>query len=285
MVAYTVHSHWKFKSNESGITLIELLITMFISALVLAVLMEMYLTCMRSFNLQNALYHLQNTAKEAAFIFATEFKKTGNIGCAHLSTDFPVTSYKQYTLTTRNKIIGNDSSLTFRYAEYPHATLRQSMHEYGKLYANQTVKFGKGDILIISNCARAEIFEVSQVKLSRGKQLITSLLPLHDLYEKDAEISLFNINKYYVNKTNRNDRHGYPIYSLFIENNRYGKSELIADIHKMQLSYTIEQSGQLKEVNAKEISNWADVKGVAVDLELVAFPFKKTWHFYSALRD
>lgn len=272
-------------TKQSGFTLIEILVTVTIGLLILNVLMEIYLTCMRSLRLQNGLYHIQNMAKDASFIFSSELKKAGNIGCAKLSHDFPITSYKQYALNTQNKIIGNAANrIMIRYAEYPNATLIQSMDDNTKLYASQTIHFSRGDILIISDCKRAEIFEATQVNVLHGKQEIISLSPLHDRYEKHAEISRLSINQFYVANTHRKDRDGTFIYSLYRENNHQGKSELIAGVNNMQVSYTINDSDQLKEMVATEVADWSKVKRVAVDLEMVAFGLKKIWHFYSGLQ-
>jgi type II secretory pathway pseudopilin PulG len=47
---------------------------------------------------------------------------------------------------------------------------------------------------------------------------------------------------------------------------------------------TLKQEGNVIDLPSSQIQDWADVIGVAIDLDLSEPPFKKTWHMYTALQ-
>jgi hypothetical protein len=286
MSTYNYKFNYKFYFSHSGLILIELLITMSISLLLLSNLMGIYLTCMHSLQFQFALYSIEDNARTAISILNSSLHEAGHIGCAKLSKDFPIVSYHDYSLNSSNKIIGNNlNEITVRNALYPHATLIQTLKNNESLYADKEVHFKPGNIVIIANCKRAEIFEIKEINLYKDKQRITPTSPLHFQYEKFSEISHLAINRYFIAKTKRKNRDGSAIHALFLQDINQYKTELVADIESMKLSYTVNLRGQLRELSADKIVDWSEVKGVAIDFNLYTPPLKKTWHAYAVLEN
>jgi len=269
-----------------GLILMELIFAVAIGLLLLSVLMEVYLTCERSFRLQNALHQIQDNAKTATIILKSELFKAGNIGCAKLTYDFPLVPYRSFTLNPRNKLIGNNANeIMVSYAGYPNTVLEESMRNEATLYTNINSRFAPNDILLISDCKQAEIFQVSQVKYSRGLQEIISLYPLHSRYEKYAQIAKFESNKYFIANTHRVNRDGTAIYALFMEDINRHKTELVDGIHQMRIMYTINQSGQWVDVQPQDVADWSTVVGVMIELMLDSPPIKKNWYLYARIQE
>lgn len=272
-----------YKKILFGFVLIELLITIVISSLLLNLLMKIYLTSEKVMQWQAALNKIQNNANDVNLILNSEVKKAGHIGCAKLTSEFSVTPYHEYSLNIKNKLTGNDHELTIRYADYPTANLVQTMNDQTHLNVSRNIKFTSGDIVLISNCKWAEIFQVAKVKVSHEVQEIISSSQLKHYFELNSEISRYEVNHYYIHKTNRTHRDGSYVYALFVDNNYQHKTELVSDVTNLDLKYTVYQQGKLVDVMASQIKDWANVQGVAYDTQLVSSPFKKIWYGYAAL--
>jgi hypothetical protein len=265
---------------RKGYILIEILIAMSIGILLMTLLMEMYLASHESSTLETALSTIQQNARSFTAILTREIHAAGNIGCARLTQDFPIISLPNYPYTAANKITSTASNqITIRHADYPAATLAEEMKDHVRIYLSNNIAFKPGDILLISNCERAEMFKVQTVRKINGLLEITSTAALHDRYEKYAEVSRFSINQFYLAKTGRHYSDGSAIYALFIEDIHHRKSELVAGIQQMQIKYTIQNA----EGSPSAITDWAAVSGVAMNIELHAPPLKKIWHVYAAL--
>lgn len=258
--------------SHSGFGLIELMIAVTIGLLLLSMILQIYLTNLNSYRLQLALNQVQQNAKTAIDILNTEIHQAGYIGCAHLTYDFPIFSYPPYTLMSHNKISSQKvDEITIRRADFPAAVLIEPMQDTSILSVSHHVRFSSGDILIISNCNQAEIFEVKEIKSFQGGQKIISHYPLHHQYEQQTEVSRFVINTYFIANTHRRYANGKPIYSLFVKDINQRKSELIEGIQQMRIRYLI---------NHDEASS---VAGVSIDFNVVSQSLNKVWHLYAAM--
>ena len=260
----------RFKLDQCiGSILIELMLVMVIGLLLISFLLETYTTSKQSYALQSALSQLQDNAKTAIDILKSDIHKAGYIGCPYLSHDFVVHSpYPSYSLTSQNKLAGTIAELIVRYMEFAGASLIKSMQDTETLYVNKTKRFAKGDILVISDCKQAEIFQVKEVVLLKDSLILIPMLPLQNRYERYAEIGRLIMNKYFIAKSKRHHQDGSPIYSLFVQDIKQNKTELVEDVDHMQIHYTEREN---------------NVVGVAIELTLSSQSFKKSWHLYVSL--
>jgi hypothetical protein len=225
------------------------------------IVIRLYLISEKSTHLQQALTHIQDDAHDAIYILTSEIKKAGNIGCARLTSDFPVAAYREYTLTAENKRIVHDHELIIRYMDYPHASLLKITNH--SLWVSNHAKFLEEDILVISDCKHAEMFQVAQIKMEENKQKLITTSPLKYHYEKNAEISRLQINRYFIDKTRRTYSDGSSIYALFVETKDHRKLELVANISAIQFTRDVQS-------------------GVNISLQVTSPPFKKQWYAYAA---
>ena len=271
--------------RQSGLTLIELMLAMTLGLLLISVMLEMYLASQRSYRLQMALSLIQENAKTVIDSLTSDIRKAGYIGCAQLTTDFPAIFYVPYSITPHNKLTGNDAELIVRYVEPNGIVLKESMVDDTTLYTSSERHLSVGDRVVISDCGHAELFQIEEIVLSGGRQMIIPTHPLQHRYKQDAEIGRLVINHYFIAKTKQGDNDGTEELSLFVEDIKHHKTELVAGINRMKFLYSIHRQEKLIDVSAKDISDWSNVIGIAIELELASPPLKKTWQAYVSLRE
>lgn len=251
----------------SGMLLIELMVSMVLALLLISFILEIYLASRKSQQFRAALNQVQNNANSAFSVLGTEIRRAGYIGCARLTKEFPVHAYGYYSLTPKNKLIVLDNNkFTVRYAGYPGVILKKIPEDDLTLYTSADIRFSSGDILIISDCKQAEIFQVDKTSLKNGLQKITVKYPLHYPFSPYAEISKLEINTYFIFKTNRKSRDGKPIFALYVADIKGRKMELVEGINSMKL----------------KVDEGPSLRGVAMDLEIVVAPVKKNGYGYAA---
>lgn len=251
-------------TKQQGLTLIELMIALALGLLLLRILMGIYLSSQQSTHLQAALNQIEHNATIALSIIQTDISRAGQIGCARLSQDFPLVSYPPYSLTVENKLILSGShQLTVRYADYPANTLLAAMQNDSRLIVSNEVAFKPGEIVVISDCRKAEIFKIEAVSENHGVQIIIPSSSLHYLFQKDAEISRLIVNSYYLAATKRKQINGTPIYALFRDSLNQQHEELVEGIDEMNFQ--------------------AEPHGIAIKLNVSALAFKKDWYGYALL--
>ncbi|SRR5579885_1135090 len=265
-----------------GFVLVELMMVMVTGIVLLGIVFEVYLGCERSLALQAALMTIQDNAETAISILHSEIDRAGYIGCSLLTNDFPIADSTDYSLSAVNRLTGTDSNqITVRYQAFPGAELLASMQGNTSMIVNNQVQFSEGDILLISDCSRAEIFQVAKVSRQHHVQTIMPRVPLHYRYAANAELDRLEINRYFVANTGRTDRDGSPMYSLYREDIHHVKSELVEGVSDMRILYSVYKAGAYTDVPAASVTDWSQVKGVSIDLLVSGTQSKKTWHMYA----
>lgn len=223
-----------------GFTLIEILGAMMLSAAILIILFEVYLTTVKSYDLLNSLQNIKNNAQHALQILTTEASLAGYIGCAKLTDDFPIHSYQHHSITPTNQIKFDDVSMAVRHASVENVILLENMDTYDRLKVAANILFKVGDFLLISDCRQAEIFKIKKVGEWQGLQVLTTEQPLHHLYQEKAEVSFYENNRFFVEK-------GFLIMEDAVRN----KFKLVSGMVGMQIlgeSQTIRLTFQDKKI-------------------------------------
>lgn len=259
--------------------LIELLMAMSLGFLLFGFSLQLYLGVSRFYQLHTALIHIQNSGMFASDILYQAIKKAGYIGCLQLTENYPSLSYSSYSLTAKNKLIGiGKSDMIVRYAMLPAATLAKSMHNQSMIQTHFNVRFNPGDILIISDCKHAELWEAEKISTHEGQQKITSTQPLRFHYDEGAEVSRLMIEHFFVRKTNYRNQDGTPVYALFREDMIKKMSvELVDHVQSMQFLLTVQQGGQWVEIPAEKVQEGSQIKAVAIQFQFDYPPIQKSW--------
>lgn len=260
------------KKNFQGFTLVEMILGLSLALLVTSIIISIYLAAEKNFRLQTVLSNIQENARTAMSFLDSDLSMAGYMGCAKLTDDFPITSTTPFSLKNNNKILieGNTrtNSITVIHANVDHADLTRDMITNSVLYTSLEPVFKQDDILIISNCKSADIFQVKNIINLQNEQKIIPQQELSTLYDKNSEVSKLQINKYYIADTLRGpNAHLYALYMTDMINRH--TLELVENIDAMKIAKT-ENGLQMKLIFS------------SVDH---SFPLKKTWNYYVALRD
>lgn len=268
------------KKNQ-GTSLLELMLALALSILLINVVIELYLSADKINLLQNAMLFIEENQQMTHDIFKKALHLTGFIGCAKLSNDFPIVSYPPYYLTATNKITPYtiDSmkpateAMTIRSASQISSKLIAIKNKTNlEIMANQT--FNIGNIALIANCQYAELFKIKNIfPLKNNILQIETELPLQYEYSEDSEIMHFEVNSYFIAKTNRTTALNKPIYALYKIDITGKKSELVEGVDNLHISY-----------DYRQMSN--DLAGVSIKLlfsSVNAYALSKEDYLYVAL--
>lgn len=259
-------------NSESGLSLIELMLGIILSALLSSYLIAIYLAAQKTTDSLNALASLQESATIATTLLKNAIETAGFIGCPRLTEKFPLINHTTVPFEVTNKITKtSEGTLTVRRGSMQGATLAKEMRGVGTLYVRDGVGFKTGDVLLVSDCKTVDIFIANEVSVaSDHTQKIISNEPLSRLYQSDAVLRKLEMDTYSIKDTLRKSESGKPIYALYLENSEGHHSELVDGIDAMQIQFN---------------SHDSEIRGVSITLDLDAISFQKTWYIYAALRN
>lgn len=273
------------------------MLALILSMFILLSLSLIYLASAKNHLAEAALHNIQENIRVSSQILQSELRMAGNVGCAKLQNNFPVTTSQPYNMTYDNRLhdyqgnevkVGTDA-LTVRYANPLPAFLIETMHDLNNIHIAASPKMAVGDMVVISDCETAEMFDIQALSTaSDGTQFIETNKNLTKQYKENSEVSEFEMNTFYIGKTDRKSATGVAIYALYMEDRNFHKTELVEGVDAMQIRYTVFEQGNMREKSSDEVENWAQVVGVSLQLDfdsLNFFPLKKTAYTYVALRE
>lgn len=268
----------------TGVTLIELIISIILSLFMTISIAGLYLTIHKTLLAQTALMNIHENMQIILQRFHSSIAAAGFIGCAKLTNQFPVASYPPINISQDNMIsaykdsemkAGTDA-ITIMSASAAYAKLTESMEDLAELHVSDEPHFVKENVLLISDCLSADIFTIKKITKIKKQQIIQTVQPLSKKYPEDAEVRLFEVNKYFVAKTSRYDSNGLPIYALYLKDIYSRKTELIEGVDDMKIQYTYSQMSDKNQIRGVNLSF---VLG-----SLNNFKLKKKIYSYVALR-
>lgn len=268
-----------------GFTLLELLMVIIFETILLSCLLKLYIATKNNEQVFLQLNAIQENAKAAINILQAEIKSAGYIGCQRLSKNFVPISKLSYNITLDNRIQGNANEIIVRKLSPVHTNLIKKMTQKNLLIVGKEIKISPQDILLISDCHHAELFQAQNVYTNKLVQRVVPTSPLYFEYSKDAELGKFEINKFYLGKTKRKDNKNNFIYSLFFENIKHQRHEIIERLNKMSFNYLVNRSNELVELDASQIIDWSEVRGVTITFIFTYGNLHKTWYSTIALAE
>ena len=294
----------------SGFSLVELMIAMVLGLIIIGGSISIFASNARSSNLNQTLSTLQSNARFALDMIGLEVRAAGYLGCAAsddteltLSTiSAPTTNIRESALTGAvvgsagwNPSLPKDFSppssigqpvvgtqaLSVQYARFPGTALASSMTgQSSPLVVGSALdtSVSDGDLMVVSNCIRADLFEVKNITgpaSSRAVQPEESLGYAYNVpadYPQNTRVMPFVSNIYYIGSTQRQTESGDSVLSLYRQSYPYTTSnppiELIEGVDQMILEFGVRQpSGTLAYVQANESSyEAADIETVRVGI-------------------
>ncbi|MDN5850751.1 MAG: PilW family protein [Nitrococcus sp.] len=283
-----------FPKYTSGFSLVEIMVALTLSLLLLGAVLQVFMSAKASYRMNEGLARLQETGRFAANILAGDIRMAGYQGCMTLDkiepnviVEDPPNDLNLYdsahillgendlaATNTLGAVTGSDS-LTIRGASAVNAHLTGNMDSDN---ANIQIDgnpagFEADDILMITDCADADIFRATNVSNPDGKITIAhasgnTVNRLSKAYQSDAQVMAFESTTYYVADSNRDNEAGDPIYSLYVQ--QLGDTvELVAGVENMQVLYGVDTDadGSVDNyANAGAVADFTNVLSVRVAL-------------------
>jgi len=266
-------------ARQHGVSIIEMMIAMTLSLLVGLSAFAFYFQLKANYAFQQGLNRILQNAQIIHFAFKNAIAGVGSLGC--LAVDFAIPIYGQDRLPIP---IQADTMVR---EQYNRLMVQQAQSSAHKLVMNMfterapiTVERGisgitSGDIAVISDCEQADIFTVSSVSTSgQSRTIYHTQQPLSKAYAESAEVSVWNVNEYYIDESHYKNKQGKITKGLFVHNLLTGRSEeIVQGVEDWRLYYAVDsnQDGVVdKHQTASAIDDWSQVNGVIIYLLLTS---------------
>lgn len=283
-----------------GFSLVEIMIALTLSLLLLGAVFQIFISAKASYRVNAGLARLQETGRFATGLLVDDIRMAGYQGCMTLDKITPnvivanppadLNLYDPENVLTgeNNLAAGNDlvdnhravvgsDSLSIRSASAAGAHLTGNMAPYNAEIQidGNPAGFKKDDILLITDCASADIFRATSVSNSSSKITIAHAKGtntdnrLSKSYQGDARVMAFIATTYFVADTGRKNEAGDPIYGLYVQRLGGTPVELVAGVENMQVLYGVDTNadGSVDDyVNAGAVADFSNVISARVAL-------------------
>lgn len=180
----------KYLKHQHGISLVEVLVALVISLFLLAGIVQVYVANKSSYAFSNAISRIQENGRYALDTMVQDLRMAGFFGCAVFDTeddaamdaivnnlDTSGTGYdpdlydfleKDLVEGTENDGLNGSDSITMRGAVPGQATVEEPYNTNlsANIFVTQPNDLEKNDIIMISNCRGADIFQVTNLTQS-----------------------------------------------------------------------------------------------------------------------
>jgi type IV pilus assembly protein PilW len=276
-------------AGQSGLTLVELMISMALGLILLLALIAIYLNARQIFNLQNNLARMQEGAGTAISALTREINAAGFMGCANpqLTETYggraPIQGYDSYSDYQAGA--DNPSLASDRYSNVqpPILVVRHgsnntiavsgpmaagSTHADIPIAADPDRWSGTTPRLIISDCGGADVFTPTKITATAIEQP-----GLHRAYGGDARVMTEETSVFFL--ATPKGKTSASLYLFTTDGARQQAARLADDVARWSLRYgysDVDVDGIIKGYadNAAAIGTWPSVKSVQAHLLLTS---------------
>ncbi|MCO6440676.1 MAG: PilW family protein [Nitrococcus mobilis] len=280
--------------------MVEIMVALTLSLLLLGAVFQIFISAKASYRMNEGLARLQETGRFAVDILTGDIRMAGYQGCMTLDQLTPNVIVKnppselllydpanvlrgQNDLASGNDlvddhraVVGSDSlSLLKASPAVAHLSGNMTAINANIQLDGNPAGFEQDDILMITDCAEADIFKATSVSSSGGTVTIAHASDgnttnnLSKAYQGDAMVMAFESSTYYVADTNRTNEAGEPIYGLYVQRLGGTPVELVAGVEDMQVLYGEDGNadGSVDSyVNAGAVADFTNVLSIRVAL-------------------
>jgi Tfp pilus assembly protein PilW len=273
------------RSCIAGLTLIEMSISLVISFIVLIVLSSVYVASTKNFSFIAGLYSIEGNARYTLQFLENEISHAGYLGCVKMRPDFPLINHTAYDIGGRENISATFNTLTIKHAFFPADTLFQTMQDSTTLYVNSYQHYKVGDVVVVSDCQSAEIYQIkTSTPLNSHQTKIIASTNLNKQFSQAAHISHFEKNTYFIQPTVRQNTLGEKISALYQRNLKQRQNEMVEGVESLFISYDVMPG--LENITPGDNTDWSSVTGIRIRLLLSSTntsSIQKIWFGYAAL--
>lgn len=267
----------KTNIKQYGVTLIEMMISMVIGLVMISVISQLIIVVRRTAELQSEIFQVMQKSSHLSALFKAQIKRAGYAGCSRISAENSLLPAGKYAINVNNRIVGSDHELTIRYMDYKTEALLRDMSNNSVLMLSASVNMHPNEVWVISHCQRVEWFEIDKVQRNHGVLIVYLKQPLSMLYDVTSEVGKLKVNRLYLKSIKNHS-------ILFIQDINGWNSKLIDDVSDLNFKYSINNNGRYTDVNASQIHNWSQVRGIAISATLQSGRVKQSWQAYYVMR-
>ncbi len=297
--------NWAKNGRQQGFSLIEILIALLIGIFVTMGVIQIFISSKQTYRMQEALARIQESGRFALDFLDRDIRMAGYRGCASRSTTTPITNLlnnaSSYIYNYTNSVQGFEASSSAWSPTLPSAitgkttpknasdivTIRRSGDDgvlvskvlpskHITLNRDSTPPFKSCDVVMISDCANAAVFQLSSGYDATNKDVqytvgygCTSSGTGGNTKTLDNAYSGGSLNRalatsYYIKN---NDNNQPALYRLLNAND---EDELVEGVENMQIYYGIDtdSDGMANSYVKADSATWGNVVSVRVNLLL-----------------
>lgn len=281
------------KKQISGISLVELLLSMTLGLFLLTGLLQLFVHNKQTFTIREGLSRIQENGRYARYLTTNDLRMAGYQGCRNMSKmtannqvnpapanlaftpsdllgGFHFTGTSSWSPSLPSWLTNNGAIvvapltdvLTLRKASASTVNLTSNMSSASvNIPVTSTITFQPGNLLFISDCQSADIFAATSGTASGTITHNTSgnnSDSLSRAYQLDAQVSRYEFIAYYIKQTGRINARGNPIFALYRQNNNtdtINEEEVIEGVENMHVSYGVDGNND----NAPDTYQTADL--------------------------
>ncbi|MCK4609213.1 MAG: PilW family protein [Gammaproteobacteria bacterium] len=273
-----------------GFTLLELLISMALGALLLGGVATLYLSNKAAYNAQQDLARLQEKGRIATEVLTSNISMAGYAGCEtqrFLGTPIMGFSSNNVPGYLQGKVAAGTDVIIIQAAAAGITHLTEDINN-----PTDTIKVANNPasktnpLLLISDCSHYN--KITSASYG-GKTIKLEGASINNYQIADTEVAIYAETAYFIAETADKNDHGKAIYALYEEVNQGEQDELIDGVRNMQIIYGVDTNGDDRVnsyLRAAEIKDWSKVLSVAITLYFQTDNDKlKPWQIYIALQE
>ena len=271
---------------QSGFGLVELMIAMTLGLILLGSIGYVFIGSRGAFRVTDNLSRIQENARYALDVMGRDIRMAGYVGCGNIASMVVKTIAKPPVppMSAANALVGyNNGSGWTNPSSVPRVAgdvlsvmgaFEGGVNLAGNLVpsnANVQVNgnpdgFEQGDVLMVTNCANADVFKVTNNPGSSGMVTLTHSNSSNSgnrvgTYGKDAFVMRMNQYSYFIGNNPAGNR---ALYRVGLSGQA---EELVEHVHDMQMRYGVDaDSDGAVDSYSDTPGNWTRVVSVTVNL-------------------
>lgn len=203
--------------SQTGLSLVELMIAMVLGLIIISAVLYVFAGNRASYSHQESLSHIQESGRFALELLSRDIRMAGYIGCGNLREVDPVTNITLSPPVWNNTttLTGTDTQISILSAGPAFVRLSNAMPTLTQLQLNANPAVTVGARMIATDCANADIFDLSSVSGPVGSPpvwTLTATQPLTRAFQSQSQIMRLRQVTYVFDDVNNTlNRNGEPI--------------------------------------------------------------------------
>ncbi len=294
MMALMNNTNNRFSPNrQSGLSLVELMISVTLGLVIMAGVVQMYATSRQNANTADSAARMQENIRYAFGRIGDDLARAGNYGCFNLSGwtgnvvdsvantvwgDFDTTFVSgdnEDSLNDANVLDATDT-LVVKYVDHSsRIAVSAQPTSATQLTLENAVSQTQNNLLLISDCERAYVYLPADIGAAIDANPLTT--PTHVWNQADNYNSTIFVysgetgaHRYYIDSgtngvcSTNNGNQGLANCSLFRGTNNVAAEEIVQGVHSMQVQYGVETGANILYSDVP--ADWSQVDRVRISL-------------------